>query len=153
MDFLDEYIHLEKLCNDIYGTNHGISKYIEDMETTSYVIQNKIPLWDSTYKKLKELRWKRNQFVHEGNIEFDGEDIKWLTAFYQKIINGEDPLSMRRSLVTKPTHNRNLSKDYSVVENSLKPVSTKESSTGWIWCIVVINVLIIIGIFVAISFL
>lgn len=66
MDFLDEYIHLEKLCNDIYRTNHGISKYIEDLESASYATIRKIPSWESTYKKLKELRWKRNKYVHEG---------------------------------------------------------------------------------------
>ena len=36
--FLDEYIHLEKLCNEIYATNQGISRYIEDMEQTNRVI-------------------------------------------------------------------------------------------------------------------
>lgn len=60
--FLDEYIHLEKLCNEIYATNHGISRYIEDMEQTNRVIQAKIHLWTSTYKNSRNL---------------DGKEISW----------------------------------------------------------------------------
>lgn len=133
-EFLDEYIHLEKLCNDIYGTNHGISVYIEDMEATSNVTQNKIPLWENTYKKLKELRWKRNQYVHEGSVEFNGEDTEWLAEFYKKIISCEDPLSIKRTLEIEATRSRNLSMGH-VINNNL-PETVQESPThftmGWI---------------------
>jgi len=93
--FLDAFIHLEKICGEMYESNHGISMYIEDMENTTQSIQNRIPEWVATYKKLKSIRWKRNQFVHEGNIEFDDTDVAWLRNFYRQIINGKDPLSKK----------------------------------------------------------
>lgn len=114
--FLDEYIHLEKLCNEIYATNHGISRYIEDMEQTNRVIQAKIHLWTSTYKKLKELRWKRNQLVHEGNVEYDDADIVWLRWFYQQIMDAKDPLSVKHQLLQQQI-------------NSHMPVNRRENVT------------------------
>jgi len=30
--FLENYIRLEKLCNDMYQDNHGISRYLEELE-------------------------------------------------------------------------------------------------------------------------
>ena len=96
-DFLREYIHLEKLCNDMFGVNHGVSRYIEEMENSdSYAVRSRIPSWTVTYKKLKEIRWKRNMFVHEGDVNFDNADVKWIMNFHQLIINGKDPLTIGR---------------------------------------------------------
>lgn len=90
--FLENYIRLEKLCSDIYRENHGISKYIEDMENARG--GSRIPDWDETYKRLKELRWKRNLYVHEGDIRYDDDDIDWLDDFYWQIVGREDPMSL-----------------------------------------------------------
>lgn len=153
MIFLEEYIHLEKLCNDIYGTNHGISKYIEDMEATSYVTQSRISLWENTYKKLKELRWKRNQYVHEGNIEFDNEDTEWLSDFYQKIINGKDPLSIKRALEVEAARNRNLRNGHSTNDKLSEQVQRKETPVGLGLGVALAIVMVIIGILAVILFL
>lgn len=144
---------MEKLCSDIYRTNHGISKYIEDMEMTSYITRSKIPAWESTYKKLKELRWKRNQYVHEGNVEFDNEDTEWLVAFYQKIISGEDPLSLKRVLDINSVHNRNISEVYNMNGNYSEPLYQKTSSIRWEWLIILVIIIFIISLMVAIIFL
>lgn len=29
--FFEEFKHLDKLCGELYGDKHGISKYIDDM--------------------------------------------------------------------------------------------------------------------------
>ena len=31
MKFIDSYKRLEKLCSEVYGDNHGVSAYIEEM--------------------------------------------------------------------------------------------------------------------------
>lgn len=99
--FLEAYIHLEKLCNEMYDTNHGVSKYIEYMEAEDSVMRDKIPSWTIVYKKLKDLRWKRNQFVHEGNVLFDKNDTDWLIEFYNLIMTGKDPLTLKNILSRK----------------------------------------------------
>ena len=34
MGFIDSYKHLEKLCGDMLQTQHGVSAYIAEMEST-----------------------------------------------------------------------------------------------------------------------
>lgn len=144
--FLDEYIHLEKLCNEIYATNHGISRYIEDMEQTNRVIQAKIHLWTSTYKKLKELRWKRNQLVHEGNVEYDDADIVWLRWFYQQIMDAKDPLSVKYQLLQQQI-NSNMPVNR---RENVAFESTRKTDNFWterkILIIVSVIILIIVGV-------
>ena len=64
MGFIDSYKHLEKLCGDMLQTQHGISAYIAEMESTpngSYRVQG----WVEDLKCLKHYRWVRNQIVHD----------------------------------------------------------------------------------------
>ena len=85
-------------------------------------------------KKLKELRWKRNQYVHEGSAEFNGEDTEWLAEFYKKIISCEDPLSIKRTLEIEAARSRKFSMGH-VMNNNL-PETVQENPThftmGWI---------------------
>lgn len=46
-EFIDEYKHLEKLCNEMYGQQHGISQYIADMEQTSAYTAGRILGWSN----------------------------------------------------------------------------------------------------------
>jgi len=149
--FMDAYIHLEKICNEIYGTNHGISKYIEDMEDTTQALQRDIPQWDSTYKKLKNIRWKRNQFVHEGNVEYDDLDEVWLREFYQQIMNTDDPLSIKhrmqqevKSYVSSNKTNNNV---VYMIENrtNKEDEDTRIDFTLTVVIIIVILVLVMVG--------
>jgi len=144
--FLDEYIHLEKLCNEIYATNHGISRYIEDMEQTNRVIQAKIHLWTSTYKKLKELRWKRNQLVHEGNVEYDDADIVWLRWFYQQIMDAKDPLSVKHQLLQQQINSHMpVNRRENVIFESTRKTDSFWTERG-ILIIVSVIILIIVGV-------
>lgn len=66
MGFIDSYKHLEKLCGDMLQTQHGVSAYIAEMESTpngSYWVQG----WVEDLKCLKHYRWVRNQIVHDPN--------------------------------------------------------------------------------------
>ena len=99
MGFINSYKQLEKLCNEIYCDNHGISSYIDDMSkltSASYYVSS----WDDDLKLLKHYRWIRNQIVHEPNCTEENlceyEDAKWLENFHSRIMSGTDPLALYR---------------------------------------------------------
>lgn len=105
MEFINSYKRLEKLCNEIYGVNHGVSAYIDDMvrlKSASRYVFN----WDDDLKQLKHYRWIRNKIVHELNCTEENMckygDTQWIDNFYGRIINQSDPLAMYYRKVTKP---------------------------------------------------
>ena len=104
MEFINSYKRLEKLCNEIYDSNHGISAYIDDMAkltSASFYVFN----WNDDLKQLKHYRWIRNQIAHEPNCTEENMceygDAQWIDDFYDRIMNQSDPLAMYRK-ATKP---------------------------------------------------
>ena len=104
MGFIDSYKHLEKLCGDMLQTQHGVSAYIAEMESTpngSYRVQG----WVEDLKCLKHYRWVRNQIVHDPNSSeenmCDLSDAQWIDNFYDRIMKQADPLAMYQK-ATKP---------------------------------------------------
>ena len=99
MGFINSYKQLEKLCNEIYGDNHGISSYIDDMSKLTSASRY-VSSWDNDLKQLKHYRWIRNQIVHEPNCTEENmceyEDAKWLENFHSRIMSGTDPLALYR---------------------------------------------------------
>ena len=97
-EFLQAYKELEKLCGDMYGEMHGISRYIDDMEETRWSVSKMIPGWDTDIKKLKELRHLRNIMVHEtGDVpRYTRSYIEYLRGFRSRIMTGEDPLTLSK---------------------------------------------------------
>lgn len=97
MGFIDSFKSLEKLCGEIYSTNHGISAYIEEMIRLSDG-PLLIPSWDEDLKQLKHYRWTRNKIAHEPGCTEETmckpEDAKWLDDFHSRIIESKDPLSL-----------------------------------------------------------
>lgn len=56
MSFIDSYKRLEKLCDEVYSDNHGLSAYIDEMNNNpngAYYV----PGWDEDLKQLKHTRW------------------------------------------------------------------------------------------------
>lgn len=99
MTFIDSYKRLEKLCSDIYGQNHAITAYIDEMINTpsgSFHVYG----WDADLKKLKHCRWARNKIVHElGYTEentCEPDDLQWINDFYSRILTATDPLALYR---------------------------------------------------------
>ena len=97
MGFIDSYKHLEKLCGEVLNDDRRVSAYIDEMLSTpggSYYVRT----WDEDLKKLKHYRWVRNKISHEpGCTEqnmCDPKDELWLDAFYSRIMNQTDPLSL-----------------------------------------------------------
>lgn len=104
MGFINSYKRLEKLCNEIYDSNHGVSAYIDDMArlaSASFYVFN----WNDDLKQLKHYRWIRNQIAHEPNCTEENMceygDAQWIDDFYDRIMNQSDPLAMYRK-ATRP---------------------------------------------------
>lgn len=114
MNFIDSYKKLEKLCNEMYGDNHGISLYIDEMINTP-LGSRYIKSWNEDLKQLKHYRWVRNQIVHEpgcteANMCKSG-DIQWINNFYSRMMSTSDPLALYRKAI------RSNRKTYSSSEN------------------------------------
>ena len=107
--FFDEYKKLDKLCSEMYGKNSGgVTCYLNDMMTVPVMQRNRIPEWNQTYDRLRELRHIRNQMAHgEGSFEdypCSEEDVLWLFEFRSKIMHISDPLAVYRRQTEGSTH-------------------------------------------------
>ena len=61
---------------------------------------NAIAQWKTDYLKLKHYRYIRNRIAHDNNADESllckKEDARWIDGFYNRIINGQDPLTLYR---------------------------------------------------------
>ena len=105
LEFLEAYKSLDELCKQILSSDRGISTYIDEMEQESQGYA-KVNCWEKDYKRLKKMRWIRNQLVHETNSFHDNliniEDVEWLKIFRSRIMECTDPFSLLyKSINTK----------------------------------------------------
>ena len=159
MGFINSYKRLEKVCNEIYDSNHGVSAYIDDMArltSAAFYVFN----WNDNLKQLKHYRWIRNQIAHEPNCTEENMcehgDAQWIDDFYDRIMNQNDPLAMYRK-ATRPQpaakpkqqcQSPQLQYTYPV-----QPVSSKKKvrkATGWI---VLLIIAVLIGLFFVLKYL
>ena len=104
--FFEEYTRLDKLCKDIYGTDKGVSNYINDMMSASWSDCRYITNWKTDLAQLKRIRHLRNRLAHETGA-FSNEictqnDIDWIKTFHKCILNQSDPIA----LLHKNKHNK-----------------------------------------------
>lgn len=135
--FFDEYKKLDKLCSEMYGKNSGgVTCYLNDMMAVPVMQRNRIPEWNQTYDRLRELRHIRNQMAHgEGLFEdypCSKEDIMWLWEFQSNIMHTSDPLAVYRRKIegsTRATRTKEdflLAADQSQTEESMHAARAKE---------------------------
>lgn len=115
--FFDEYKKLDKLCSEMYGINSGgVTCYLNDMMAVPVMQRNRIPEWNQTYDRLRELRHIRNQMAHgEGSFEdypCSEEDVLWLFEFRSKIMHISDPLAVYRRQTEGSTHATRAKEDF-----------------------------------------
>lgn len=115
--FFDEYKKLDKLCSEMYGKNSGgVTCYLNDMIAVPVMQRNRIPEWNQTYDRLRELRHIRNQMAHgEGSFEdypCSEEDVLWLFEFQSKIMHISDPLAVYRRQTEGSTHATRVKEDF-----------------------------------------
>ena len=115
--FFDEYKKLDKLCSEMYGINSGgVTCYLNDMMAVPVMQRNRIPEWNQTYDRLRELRHIRNQMAHgEGSFEdypCSEEDVLWLFEFRSKIMHISDPLAVYRRQTEESMHATRAKEDF-----------------------------------------
>lgn len=95
--FFEEYKTLNNVCGQMYSDNRGVTKYIEDMECTSWMISKKIHGWDDTLRQLRRMRHIRNKLAHETSFDViicTHEDVEWIHEFYESILDARDPIAL-----------------------------------------------------------
>ena len=159
MEFINSYKRLEKLCNEIYDSNHGISAYIDDMArltSASFYVFN----WNDDLKQLKHYRWIRNQIAHDPNCTEENMceygDAKWIDDFYDRIMNQSDPLAMYRK-ATKPQpaaktkqHCQSPQLQYTYLVQPIPSKKKVRKAPGWI---VLLIIAALIGLFFVLKYL
>lgn len=140
-------------------TQHGVSAYIAEMESTPkgpYLVQD----WDEDFKRLKHYRWLRNQIAHEPNCTEENmceyDDAQWIDDFYDRIMNQSDPLAMyRKATKPKPAAKPKQQSQSPQLQHTypVQPVSSKKKvrkATGWI---VLLIVAALVGLFFVLKYL
>ena len=122
LSFMQSYKRLDNLCKDLFHSAHGVTSYIEAMEKCPRGAKT-VNQWQTDYSKLKHYRYIRNRIAHENNADESIlckiEDTRWLDRFYNRIINGTDPLTLyRKKPIASPT--RNKAKNKSPSKNNKK---------------------------------
>ena len=101
IEFQEEYKRLDNLCKDYLSSFDGVTAYIRQMDDTPIYHQRLVKTWDVDYKRLKRVRWVRNQLAHVvGTLESDlctENDLEWVQDFHERIINGNDPFAIIRT--------------------------------------------------------
>lgn len=121
----------------MYGKNSGgVTCYLNDMMAVPVMQRNRIPEWNQTYDRLRELRHIRNQMAHgEGSFEdypCSEEDVLWFFEFRSKIMHISDPLAVYRRQTEESMHATRVKEDFqlavdqSQTEESMHAIRVKE---------------------------
>lgn len=134
-NFFEEYKRLDKLCSDMYSCQNGVSEYISQMDNVYNFGLSYISSWSFDYKRLKHIRFLRNQIAHNPDIYqiSKPEDLNFVKNFYSRIISGNDPLTLLRQ--KKAVSYNTQTVDY-------KPA--KQKSNAWLFFAIVLLMLAII---------
>lgn len=101
----------KKLCNQNSEIKNCVTVYIDEM----FRLGISTPDWNYKLKRLKEVRYKRNQLCH-GDISFREQfatvdDVRFVVDFRNSILNQTDPLALhyrharqQKPVVNKQTH-------------------------------------------------
>lgn len=101
--FLETYKRLDKLCQELYDDNKGVTSYIDDLKQQSAIGRRRIPGWDHDLNQLIALRHLRNRLTHEvGTMEkplCTQEEIEEIETMHQRILSRTDPLAQLRKVL------------------------------------------------------
>lgn len=140
-DLFEEFKHLDKLCGEIYGEQHGVTHYIDDMKMAPVSDYRRIPNWKEDLEQLIRLRHIRNYLAHtEGAFEENActsTDIEWSRDFYERILNQSDPLallhqySMEKQRKIKPRKPDSFSQTTQIpIQYNMENKRAEEKNTG-----------------------
>lgn len=95
LEFLEEYKHLEKLLNDVFEVQHGVSEYIKILEEKEHLGSHIVTGWTDDYYGLKHVRHIRNKITHDQDASgCEENDIYFVKDFYERVMNQSDPLTL-----------------------------------------------------------
>lgn len=104
-EFLKEYTKFDNYLQGYFSSEKGVTTYIEELDRLFKKYKVKINGIHEDYKKLKNLRWKRNKIAHESDymdVEFViQEDIDFIYDFIGRINCKKDPLSIAEEIKRK----------------------------------------------------
>ena len=94
IEFFEEYKSVDSICRDMYQSQQGVTEYISQMETMNFQGSRRVVNWNEKYKKLKHLRWLRNQIAHENSApDLMENDLTELENFHKQLLKQKDPLA------------------------------------------------------------
>ncbi len=107
-EFLTVFNTLDDVLKTMYPDDTpsklGVTRYIEDMREKEGAGIVAVPNWKRDYDRLRTLRNNRTKVVHDNMLAddvFDDGDIAWITGFKNRLMGGEDPISMLNDLKKK----------------------------------------------------
>lgn len=149
LEFLRAYKELDELCKQVLSSERGISQYIEELENEKkYAFRIKI--LEEDYKRLKRLRWIRNQLVHdsdsfEKNL-FDEKDVEWLREFRKRIMLCTDSYALiyQAKKMRQDTHKK---KVYTVLPNNEQNTEMDNDFISFVLAVLIAGVVIFFVLF------
>lgn len=160
MSFMDSYKRLEKLCGEILGNERPVKTYIEEMKKYPQGARY-VSRWDDDLAQLKHYLWVRNKISHDPGCSEENmcqpNDAAWLDAFYLRIMNQKDPLTLYR-IATQPKKQMNFqTKTVTPKPSASKNTYAKGRKKGIgyfvVVIIVILEILALLGIFWALKYL
>ena len=148
LDFLEAYKNLDELCKQILSSDVGISKYIENMEEEIQGFDY-VKDWEKDYKKLKHMRFIRNQLVHEPNSFNNNlvilDDIEWIKDFQLRIIKCTDPFSMLNQMCNQEGSVKTVNDSLPKKEKQYNLTSNKKSKRKVLVAVFLLEIILIIS--------
>ena len=103
IEFLDEYKYVDKICREMFGTEKGVTTYIEQLDETPMTVRYWITEWNNEYRQLKHIRWLRNQIAHStGTVDCTQSDLEWLKGFHNRLLTQQDILAKAHRVIKEP---------------------------------------------------
>ncbi len=150
----DEFKDLEKICNDIYGGQNGVTLYIEDMKSKGARFSWSISNWNLDLERLKRVRNIRNIMAHESGPEPDytDADVAFIKDFHQRILNQNDPLSIAREMSKPKPSPRKQTVEIRATYIGGEEPETPKKSRGLLAFVLIAAFLFILGAIAVVSF-
>lgn len=149
-EFMEAFKHLDIICKDMFQADKGVTTYIDTMEQITNGARY-VPTWNTTLRRLKELRHIRNNHSHEVGTSYTDictpADIEWLNNFYAAIMNTTDPLAMYRKATT--SHQKAPTPRPVVPNYSHSDTPSSSSHTGLVTGLVITFIILVIILVVA----
>ena len=154
IEFLDEYKYVDKICREMFGTEKGVTTYIEQLDETPMTVRYWITEWNNEYRQLKHIRWLRNQIAHStGYVECTQSDLDWLKDFHNRLLTQQDLLAKAHRVIQESQIQRQQQQAKNIAAAAPKPGtnvyrSPRGPRKSWILIAVIAALVVLIGILI-----